>query len=94
MLQNDLAWRILTDPSIEQRDLELAERIANRANDAAKAKDPAILDTLARASFMRGKKEQAIEIESSALKLAEGDLRETLEKALESYKKGELPKVD
>jgi thiol-disulfide isomerase/thioredoxin len=94
MLQNDLAWKILTDASIEQRDLELAERIANRANDAAKAKDPAILDTLARASFMRGKKEQAIEIESSALKLAEGDLRETLEKALESYKKGELPKVD
>ena len=43
---------------------------------------------------MRGKKEQAIEIESSALKLAEGDLRETLEKALESYKKGELPKSD
>jgi hypothetical protein len=42
MLQNELAWRIATDKGIKQRDLDLAETIANRANEAAKGKDPAV----------------------------------------------------
>src|SRR6266581_2853942 len=94
MAQNDLAWRIVTDPDIEQRDLDLAETIANRANAAAKGKDAGILDTLARVKFMQGKKEDAIALQEKAVKLAESNQQESLQKSLDSYKKGELPKED
>ncbi len=94
MAQNELAWRIVTDPDIEQRDLDLAETIANRANAAAKGKDAGILDTLARVKFMQGKKEDAIALQEKAVKLAESDQQESLQKSLDSYKKGELPKAD
>ena len=51
------------------------------------------LDTLARSLFMQGKKERAIELENQALKLAESDQQEMLQKTLDSYKKGVLPKA-
>ena len=92
MLQNQLAWQMLTDPKIKERDLGLAEKIATRANDAAQGKDPAILDTLARACFMNGKKEQAIELQEKAVKLADGDMKGSLQEVLDSYKQGKLPK--
>lgn len=94
LFQNQLAWRILTDEAIEERDLKLAETIAIRANDAAKSKDAGILDTLARAKFMQGKKEQAIELQGKALNLADSDQKESIQKTLDSYKKGELPKAE
>ena len=94
LLQNQLAWRILTDKSIEEPDLNLAETIASRANDAAKGKDAGILDTLARAMFMQGKKDQAIELQTKALKLAEADQQASLQKTLDSYREGRLPKTD
>jgi len=90
-LQNELAWRIMMDKSLKERDLALAETCATRANDATEWKVPAILDTLARAYFMNGKKEKAIETLEKAVKLADGDVKKGLEQTLESYKKGELP---
>ena len=93
-LQNELAWRIATDKSIEERDLGVAETIANRANQAAKGKDPAILDTLARIKFMQGKKDEAVQLQEKAVNLAEGNAQSELQKALNSYKAGELPKGD
>jgi len=93
-LQNQLAWQIASDNQIEQRDLELAQTIATRANDAAKGKDPNILDTLARVRFMQGKKDEAITLQEKAVKLAEGSAKENLESTLVSYKKGELPEAD
>jgi ribosomal protein S7 len=93
MLQNELAWRILTDESIRERDLDLAETMATRANEAAKGENPAILDTLARALFMNGKKEKATELQEKAVSLADGNMRENLQKVLESYKSGALPKA-
>ena len=93
VVQNQIAWRILTDDSIEQRDLKLAETLANRANDITKGNDAGVLDTLARSLFMQGKKERAIELENQALKLAESDQQEMLQKTLDSYKKGVLPKA-
>lgn len=93
-LQNQLAWQILTDKSIKQRDLDLAQKLAQRANDASGGKDPQILDTLARASFMKGNKEAAITIQEKAVNLAEGDVKTELQKNLDSYRKGELSKAD
>ncbi len=94
MLQNQLAWQIATAPEIKQRDLGLAETIASRANEAAKGKDPAILDTLARVKFMQGKKQEAIALQEKAVELAESDRQKQFQKTLESYKKDELPDVN
>ncbi len=94
-LQNQLAWQIVSDDSIEQRDLKLAETIAARANEAAKGQSPGIFDTQARILFMQGKKEEAIQAEEKALKLVtDEDQKKILQKTLDSYKKGELPKAE
>lgn len=91
--QNALAWDIVADPSIEQRDLNLAETLATRANDAAKGQEPVILNTLARVQFMRGKKDDAIATQTKAVALADDNMKEQLQSMLDSYKKGELPKL-
>jgi thiol-disulfide isomerase/thioredoxin len=93
-IQNQLAWQIATDKQIEKRDLELAQTIATRASEAAKGKDPAILDTVARVQFMRGKKDDAIATQEKAVMMAEGDAKDNLQRTLDSYKKGELPEAD
>jgi thiol-disulfide isomerase/thioredoxin len=92
MLQNELAWAIATTKGVEERDLDLAETMARRANDATKGKDAAILDTLARVLFMKGEKEKAIELQQKAVDLAEGAFAKQLQKILDSYKAGKLPK--
>jgi thiol-disulfide isomerase/thioredoxin len=92
MVQNELAWEIATDKSITQRDLPLAEVIARRAALAAKGKDAAVLDTLARVLFMQDKKDEAIAVQQSAVELADGDMKAELQKSLDSYKRGELSK--
>jgi thiol-disulfide isomerase/thioredoxin len=92
MLQNELAWKIATGRGIAERDLDLAEKIARRANETAKGKDAEILDTLARVLFLKGEKEAAIEYQTKAVEFAAGSRKEQFEGALESYKKGEQPK--
>src|SRR5262249_44790231 len=85
MLQNQLAWEIATKPGLEERDLDLAEKAAYRANDAAKGKDPAILDTVARVLFLKGEKDKAIEYQTKAVEFAEGQMKEQLQQTLASY---------
>jgi thiol-disulfide isomerase/thioredoxin len=93
--QNDLAWMIVTDKSIEHPDLDLAHTLAQRATDGAR--EPAdkcqSMDTLARVKFMQGSKEEAIALERKALALASDSEKDILQKSLDSYKKGELPEV-
>ena len=91
-VQNSLAWLIATHEGLTERDLDLAEKIATRANTVAKGTDPAILDTLARILFMKDKKPEAIALETKAVGLATGGFRNVLEGTLESYKAGKLPK--
>jgi hypothetical protein len=43
---------------------------------------------------MNGKKAQAIEAQEKAVKLAEGAAKAELQKTLDSYKEGKLPKPD
>jgi len=90
-LLNFFAWQIVTDTNIEKPDLVLAETLVNRANTDAKGTNLQILDTQARVLFVRGKKEAAIEAETKALSLAGPDEKAICQKALDSYKKGELP---
>jgi thiol-disulfide isomerase/thioredoxin len=93
-LQNYLAWQIVADKTIEKPDLELAETLANRANEAAKGQDPGILDTQARVLFLKGQKDEAIKTQARAVALAEPDGKQALQLTLDSYKKGELPVVN
>jgi len=93
-LQNYLAWQIVRDKTIEKPDLELAESLANRANEAAKGKDPEVLDTLARVLFMKGEKEEAVKAQAKSVVLAEPFDKAAKQSTLDSYKKGELPVVD
>ena len=92
-LQDALAWQIVADPKIKQRDLALADKIADRANTAAKGKDPSVLDTMARVKFMLGKKDEAISLEQKAVALAGHDQQDSLQKALDDYKAGKLPET-
>ena len=92
--QSWLAWQILVDERLEVRDLNLAEKIATRANEAAEGKDPAVLDTLARALFMNQKQDKAIEIQRRAVELGTGKIKDGLQATLDSYIKGQLPTPD
>jgi len=92
--QNWIAWEIAANPRLELRDMSLAETAATRANEASGGDSQYVLDTLARVLFMRGKKDEAIAAETKAVKLADGVFKYHVQKSLESYKSGELPKID
>jgi len=94
MIQNSLAWTIATQPGLEKRDLALAEKMAVRANEATKGKEPAILDTLARVQFMNGKTNEAVATEQKALDLASDEQKAFLKKFLASYQEGKLPEIN
>ena len=69
MMQNNLAWMIVADKSIEHPDLDLAQTLAQRATDGAKepAQKSMFMDTLARVKFMQGSKDEAISLEQKAV---------------------------
>jgi len=90
-LQNQLAWRLVTDKSIKQPDLKLAETFANRANEAAGGKEAYILDTVARVQFMQGNHDAAVATQEKAVDLAEGDQQTSYQNTLRHYRQGELP---
>jgi thiol-disulfide isomerase/thioredoxin len=94
MLQNDLAWQIATAEGIKERNLNVAETIARRANAAAKGQDPNVLDTLARVLFMQGKKEDALSLQRKAVEMADASNKAQLQKTLDDYQKGELTKAN
>lgn len=81
---NNLAWVILTDEDIQQRDLPLATRLAKKALDATEEKQPHILDTYARALFDAGNISGAIDYQQKAVAAAPGDaeIAATLERYL------------
>jgi thiol-disulfide isomerase/thioredoxin len=95
-VQNDLAWMIISDKSIEHPDLDLAQILAQRAIDGAK--EPAarcqFLDTMARVKFMQGSKAEAVTLEQKALALAPEQRKDKFQKTLDSYKKGALPALN
>lgn len=93
-LQNAIAWTIVARKGLEKRDLVLAAKAAERANQATKGKDAAVLDTVARVQFLTGKKTEAIATQQKAVNLADGAMKKQLEKSLAGYQAGELPDVE
>lgn len=92
--QNTLAWTILAADSTNDRCFGLAESLATRAVQLTNGQDAATLDTLARAQFMVGKKQEAIDTEEKALNTKSNPHEhEIFEKTLTSYRAGVLPKA-
>jgi len=89
---NEIAWFTVDDPSVKTRDLELALKAAERANDLTKGSDFMILDTLARVWWEKGDSSKAVELQKAAVaKIPAGDETETtkqIRKALEKYQGG------
>lgn len=82
---NGIAWTILTDEQIQQRDKALALTLAKKAV-GMQPKEPAILDTYARALFDNGKLDEAVKTEKEAVGLCTDDsLREELTKSLKEF---------
>jgi len=84
---NELAWALLTDERIKQRDYALASKLAKAAVDASEAKEVAALDTYARALFESGKVREAMDWQQKAIAASEDDQeKKELEVTLARYK--------
>jgi thiol-disulfide isomerase/thioredoxin len=64
---NEIAWTILTEAMVQQRDLQLATRLAKKALEATEEKNANILDTYARALFDTGQVAEAVEFQKKAV---------------------------
>lgn len=83
---NGIAWTILTDEDIKQRDTKLALSLAKRAVDATEGKSAGVLDTYARALFETGDQAGAITQQKKAIGLAEDeDEKAEMQAALTKY---------
>lgn len=83
---DQMAWAILTDDQIQDRDIPLALKLAKAAVDASKAKEPSALDTYARALFDSGNAREAAAWQRKAVAAATSDeMRGDLEASLKKY---------
>jgi thiol-disulfide isomerase/thioredoxin len=91
---NDLAWRMIITPGMQDLDLALAERLARKGMELTEGETRAnVMDTLARVLFLQDKKDEAIALQEQAVEKANERLKEQMQKVLEAYKKGELPEA-
>lgn len=88
---NQFAWTIATDENIPERDMKIALKAAERANDLTDEKDASILDTLAAIHFEMGNVAKAVEIQERAVSAAaSGNMKQQLETRLAKYKRKRL----
>jgi thiol-disulfide isomerase/thioredoxin len=82
---NSIAWAVLTDNDIKTRDPVFADKLSTKAVELTERKNASYLDTLARAKFDQGKKDEAIAIQTEAISKAEADIKADLEASLKKY---------
>ena len=85
---NSLAWWIVDPaggPSDSAVDLELALSMSERACELSSQQDAALLDTLARAHYRLGHRDQAIELQKKAVGVAFGEMKSVVQKSLDEY---------
>jgi peroxiredoxin len=86
MILNAIAWNVLTNPRLKNRDLAFALKASEAAVTASGGKDGAILDTHARALFDNGKVAEAIATQKKAVGLVTDKTQKAeLEKTLNKY---------
>ena len=94
---NLYAWNLLTCEAEDLRDPKAALDYAKKAVELSEEKQPAILDTLARALFLNGKLPEAIQVQEKALSLLPAEpstpyeirLSEQLEAQMEELRKAQ-----
>lgn len=92
---NMISWTILDETPEELQDLDYAMQCARRANALTEGKDPAILDTLARAYWEQGNTEKAIAWQGKAVEHAEeGAMGASIRATLEEYRGAAVATVD
>lgn len=83
---NQIAWFVVDHPTLENRNLDFALKLAGRANELTNDKDAAILDTFARVYYEKGDLKNALRLEKKAVENAEaGEMAEELRKTLKKY---------
>jgi thiol-disulfide isomerase/thioredoxin len=85
MVLNALAWTIVQNDDVTERDAAVALEFADRANTLSEQKDAAILDTLARCHHEKGDLANAVKYQEMAVKNAGddemgGEIKDTLKK--------------
>jgi len=85
---NQIAWYTLDDRAVKVRDIDFALAAVQAAVAASPSDDAAILDTLARAQWEKGSRDQAIATQKRAIAVAEGPMKESLEATLKAYESG------
>ena len=86
-LLNAFAWVIIDpDEGFKQKDLEFALQLATDAQTITKGKDAGVLDTLARVHFMKGDIKKAVEVQTTAVEIADKRMKDDLQKTLDEYK--------
>ncbi len=84
-LMNAVGWTLLTHTNKDVRNPTLALKIAKAAMTASKGKNPSVRDTYARALFLTGDVDGAIEQQKKAIQLAPEEMRKDFEKPLNEY---------
>jgi thiol-disulfide isomerase/thioredoxin len=85
---NQVAWMIAADPNNPSPDLDLAMKLATRANEKSEGKNAGVLDTLAAVYAKKGDNAKAVELQTKAVELAlEPQEKAQLQQALDNYKK-------
>jgi tetratricopeptide (TPR) repeat protein len=69
---NYIAWMIVDEPKLEHRDYDVAITLAERACEISQWRDPAILDTLAKACFDSGQRRRGLRLQVMAAQYAAG----------------------
>lgn len=83
---NEIAWTLLTDERIKNRNLQLASKLALAAVTATDGKDPNALDTHARALADSGRLDEAIAQQKRAVALQDDpDKKREIETTLKEY---------
>ncbi len=91
-LLNFLAWTIIDEQKLKNRDLNVALAIAKQAAEASDHENAAVLDTLARAYFEKGDLDKAVEIQTQAVEKSKNDplltdeVKSQVQATMEKYK--------
>ena len=88
---NDMAWFVVDSAKVKERDIGFALEAAKAAVAATNEEDAAILDTMARACWESGDKEQAIAWQRKAVDKASGEMAAELSETLRKYQSGDAP---
>jgi tetratricopeptide (TPR) repeat protein len=83
---NNLAWVLATSETESVRDADRSIKLGLKACELTKYEKPHILSTLASGYAEKGDWENAVKWSTKAVELGEGEMKENLQKELDSYK--------